>query len=58
MMGESVTLKVHPETAELLLGEERGVVESLERWLKKEIIIRPDSQFHLEQWEWYEKLKK
>jgi ribonuclease G len=58
MMGESVTLKVHPETAELLLGEERGVVESLERWLKKEIIIRPDSHFHLEQWEWYEMYKK
>ena len=58
MMGESVTLKVHPETAELLLGEERGVVESLERWLKKEIIIRPDSHFHVEQWEWYERLKK
>jgi ribonuclease G len=58
MMGESVTLKVHPETAELLLGEERGVVESLERWLKKEIIIRPDSHFHLEQWEWYEMFKK
>lgn len=58
MMGHSVTLKVHPETAELLLGEERGVVESLERWLKKEIIIRPDPQFHLEQWEWYEKYKK
>ena len=58
MMGESVTLKVHPETAELLLGEERGVVESLERWLKKEIIIRPDSHFHLEQWEWYERFKK
>jgi ribonuclease G len=58
MMGESITLKVHPETAELLLGEERGMVDSLEKWLNKEIIISPDAQFHLEQWDWYEKFKK
>jgi ribonuclease G len=54
MLGESVTLKVHPEIADLLLGEGRGIVESLERWLKKEIIIRPEEKFHVEQWEMYE----
>jgi len=58
MMGHSIALKVHPAVAELLLGEERGVVESLERWLNKEIITRPDPQFHLEQWEMYETYKK
>lgn len=58
MMGESITLKVHPEIAELLLGEEQGMVESLERWLKKEIIIRPDTQLHLEQYEMYERHQK
>jgi ribonuclease G len=54
MMGHSITLKVHTDVAELLLGEERGVVESLEHWLKKEVIVRPDPRFHLEQWEMYE----
>jgi len=54
MLGESVTLKVHPEIADLLLGEGRGMVESLEGRLKKEIIIRPEEKFHVEQWEMYE----
>jgi len=55
MTGQSITLKVHPETAELLLGEEQRMIESLEKWLNKEIIIHPESQFHLEQWEMYGK---
>ena len=54
MMAKYITLKVYPGIADLLLGEEQGVIESLERWLKKEIIIRPDPQFHLEQYEIYE----
>jgi ribonuclease G len=58
MMGKRITLKVHPETAELLLGEERPMVESLEQWLNKEIVIHPEPQFHLEQWEIYEVFEK
>jgi ribonuclease G len=58
MMGASVTLKVHPEIADLLLGEEQGMVESLERWLRKEVIIRPDPQLHLEQFDIYERHQK
>ena len=58
MMGDSITLKVHPEIADLLLGEGRGMVESLEGWLNKEIIIRPEEKFHVEQWEMYEMHKK
>jgi ribonuclease G len=58
LMGHSVTLKVHPEVAELLLGEERGVVESLEKWLRKEVIVLPCPDFHLEQWEIFEIHKK
>jgi ribonuclease G len=58
MMGKRIMLKVHPETAELLLGEERRVVESLEQWLHKEIVIHPEPQFHLEQWEMYEVFDK
>lgn len=58
MMSDSITLKVHPEIADLLLGEGRGMVESLEGWLNKEIIIRPEEKFHVEQWEMYEMHKK
>ncbi|MBW1739792.1 MAG: Rne/Rng family ribonuclease [Deltaproteobacteria bacterium] len=54
MMAPGITLKVHPEVAEMLLGEERDVVESLERSLSKQIMIRPDPEFHLEQYEMYE----
>ena len=54
MMAPAITLKVHPEVAELLLGEERGLVESLEGWLSKRIIVRPDQQFHLEEYEMHE----
>jgi len=58
IMGQYITLKVHPEIADLLLGEEQGMVAHLEGWLKKEIIIRPDQHLHLEQSEMYEMHKK
>jgi ribonuclease G len=58
IMGKRITLKVHPDTADLLLGEERQVVESLEKWLHKEIVIHPEPHFHLEQWEMYEVFDK
>ncbi len=54
IMAPYISLKVHPEVAELLLGEESSLVESLEAVLKKKIIVRPDAQFHFEQYEMYE----
>jgi ribonuclease G len=51
MLTPCVTLKVHPEIAELLLGEESSLVDSLEVALTKKIVIRPDPHFHLEQYE-------
>jgi ribonuclease G len=54
MMGAGITLKVHPDVAELLLGEEHGMVDSLERSLGKRITILPDRRFHVEQYEIYE----
>jgi ribonuclease G len=58
IMGPYITLKVHPEIADLLLGEEQGIIAHLEGWCQKEIIIRPDPQLHLEQFEMYEMHKK
>jgi ribonuclease G len=54
MMAPNITLKVHPEIAELLLGEESSLIDSLESALHKKIIVRPDVHFHLEQYEMYE----
>jgi ribonuclease G len=54
MLAPGITLKVHPEIAELLLGEEGSLVDSLEVALNKKIVVRPDPHFHLEQYEMYE----
>lgn len=54
MLAPRITLIVHPEIAELLLGEESSLIDSLEVALNKKIIVRPDPHFHLEQYEMYE----
>lgn len=54
MLAPYITLNVHPEIAELLLGEESSLVDSLEAALNKKVIVRPDSHSHLEQYEMYE----
>ncbi len=54
MMAPYIALKVHPEIAELLLGEERSMVESLEATVNKKVVVRPDLHFHLERSEMYE----
>jgi ribonuclease G len=54
MIGTGITLKVHPEVAELLLGEERNMVESMEKSLNKRVTVLPDARFHVEQYEMFE----
>ncbi|MBW1860543.1 MAG: Rne/Rng family ribonuclease, partial [Deltaproteobacteria bacterium] len=54
MMAPYIALKVHPEIAELLLGEESSMIDALETAIDKKIIVRPDLHFHLEQYEMYE----
>jgi ribonuclease G len=49
--GDKITVKVQPDVADLLMGEEHDVVELLERNLAKEIVILADSRFHVEQYE-------
>jgi ribonuclease G len=49
--GEKVTIKVHPDIAEVLHGEEGQLVNSLERLLGRQIVIYPLPKFHLEQFE-------
>ncbi len=49
--GEKVTVKVHPDIAEVLHGEENNLIIALERILDRQIIIYPMPKFHLEQFE-------
>ena len=51
MTGGIVSLRVNPEIAELLHGEENHIIISLEEKIGKRIIIYPDRQFHLEDFE-------
>jgi ribonuclease G len=54
MLAPYATIKVHPEIAELLLGEENSLIDDLEDVVNKKIIVQADPQFHLEQYEMFE----
>ena len=52
-----ITLKVNPEIANLLHGEESEVISSLEKEIGKEVIVYPNSKYHMEEFEIFESLK-
>ncbi|MBW1895709.1 MAG: Rne/Rng family ribonuclease [Deltaproteobacteria bacterium] len=54
MLAPYVTLKAHPEVAELLLGEESSLTDALEKAVNKKIIVQADPHFHLEQYDIFE----
>lgn len=56
-MGGRFALRVNPEIADLLHGEENYLVTSLEKTVRKHIVIYPDEKFHLEQYDIFEILK-
>jgi Rne/Rng family ribonuclease len=49
----SITLRVHPEISKALKTRESGLVEELERWTKKSVIIQADPTLHWEQYDIY-----
>ena len=51
MMGRGLTLRVNPQIAELLHGEENHLITSLENRLSKQITIYPDRRFHFEEFD-------
>ncbi|MBW1995143.1 MAG: ribonuclease E/G, partial [Deltaproteobacteria bacterium] len=57
MMGVRLTLKVNPRIAELLHGEESHLISDAEKTIGKQIVIYPNAQFHLEQFDIFELLK-
>jgi ribonuclease G len=58
MMGVKVSLRVNPEIAEMLHGEENHLIVSLERIIGKQIVIYPNSQLHMEEFDVLEILKE
>ncbi len=53
IMAGSLTLRVHPEIAKALKTRESGLMEELERWTHKSIIIQADPTLHWEQYDIY-----
>jgi ribonuclease G len=49
--GSKLTLKVNPQVAELLHGEENKIITALERNIGQQIIIYPNSKLHIEEYE-------
>jgi ribonuclease G len=48
---QSVTLRVHPEIGKALKTRESVLVEELERWIRKSVIIQSDPTLHWEQYD-------
>jgi len=49
--GQSITLKVHPRIADMLLKEEKGTATQLEKDTGKKIIVVPMKDLHIEKYE-------
>jgi ribonuclease G len=48
---QSITLRVHPEIGKALKTREFALMEELERWVKKSVIIQSDPTLHWEQYD-------
>ncbi|QTA78136.1 Ribonuclease E/G family protein [Desulfonema limicola] len=57
MTGQRLTIRVNPEIAELLHGEEDHIISSLEKILLKQVVVYPNSDFHIEEFDIFETLK-
>jgi ribonuclease G len=58
MVGVKLTLRVNSKIADLLLGKENHIITSLEQTLGKRIVIYPNPQFHMEEFDIFEDLKE
>jgi len=54
MNGIRLTLRVNPQIAELLHGEENHLITALEKAIGKQIVIYPNTTYHLEEFDIFE----
>ena len=57
MNGSRLTLRVNPEVAEFLHGEENRLIPGLEKTIGKQIVIYPDTRYHMEAFEIIESIE-
>jgi len=56
IMGNRFTVKVHPDIAQLLHGEEKELISSLEEKFGTPIVIYPEPGYHIEEYHIFESL--
>ncbi len=49
VQGEKISLRVHPDVADLLLGTANEIIISLEKHLQRQVVIYPVDGFHIEE---------
>jgi ribonuclease G len=49
MVGKQMAVKVNPAIAELLHGEERDLIATLEQATGRQVLIYPHPDYHLEE---------
>jgi ribonuclease G len=54
MNGIRLTLRVNPQIAELLHGEENHLITDLEKTIGKQIVIYPNTTYHVEEYDIFE----
>jgi ribonuclease G len=58
IVGHRLTLRVNPDIAELLHGEERRIIANLEQHIGIQIVIYPNIKYHLEEYDIIEVTKR
>jgi ribonuclease G len=54
VLGQRVAIRANPQVAEFLHREENHLIANLERILSKQIVIYPEPQYHMEQFDIFE----
>jgi ribonuclease G len=55
--GKGFAIRVNPQIAELLHGEENHLIVALEKKMGKQMVIYPDEKYHIEKFDIFEVLK-
>jgi len=58
MIGVKISLRVNPEIAELLYGEESHIIVAVERVIGRQVVIYPDAKLHMEEFNVFEIIKE
>src|SRR5271163_561324 len=53
LSSDSITLRIHPEIGKALKTRESSLIDELEQWTKKTVIIQADPTLHWEQYDIY-----